>query len=248
MTASPPLLGVNVDHAATLRQARRTPYPDPVEIARLAEDAGADYITAHLREDRRHIQDHDIERLLAELRTHLNLEMAVTEEMLRLAERWRPAEVCLVPEKRAELTTEGGLDVAGQTSRIAEAVARLAAAGCRVSLFIDPEPRQVDAAAAAGAPVVELHTGAWAEVQGEAARRELERLRTAAAHAAALGLRVNAGHGLTTANVGPIAALPQIAELNIGHALISRALYVGIGAAVREMKAAMAAGRAGERV
>lgn len=237
------LLGVNIDHVATLRQARGTRYPDPVQAALLAEEAGADGITVHLREDRRHIQARDV-RLLAEvLNTRMNLEMAVTEEMLQLAETLQPAHVCLVPEKREELTTEGGLDVAGGFETIAAACRRLAAAGCEVSLFIDPEPTQIEAAARAGAPVVELHTGAYAEVTGEAARHEYARLAAAAEMALELGLVVNAGHGLNYHNVEAIAALPGLHELNIGHAIIARALFVGLKEAVAEMKRLAIAGQ-----
>jgi pyridoxine 5-phosphate synthase len=238
-------LGVNVDHIATLRQARGTPYPDPVEAALLAEEAGADSITVHLREDRRHIQAHDVERLAARLRTHLNLEMAVAEEMLEYCARVKPADCCLVPERRAELTTEGGLDVAGDRARIAAAVARLGAAGVRVALFVDPDPRQVDAAAEVGAPVIELHTGRYADGAGEAQAAELQRLAAAARRGRARGLTVHAGHGLHVHNVAPVAALPEIVELNIGHALVARAVFVGLPAAVREMKDAVSRARAG---
>lgn len=235
-----PLLGVNVDHVATLRQARGTRYPDPVQAALLAEQAGADAITVHLREDRRHIQDRDV-RLLAEtLQTRMNLEMAMAGEMLALAEDLRPADCCLVPERREELTTEGGLDVAGQPERTAEACRRLAAAGVRVSLFIDPEPAQLHAAAEAGAPVVELHTGHFAEALDDATiHAEFLRLREAAVLGGSLGLQVNAGHGLHYHNVAPVAALREITELNIGHAIIARAVFTGLEAAVREMKRLM---------
>ncbi|MDC8804326.1 pyridoxine 5'-phosphate synthase [Halomonas pacifica] len=237
------LLGVNIDHIATLRQARGTRYPDPVQAALLAEEAGADGITVHLREDRRHIQERDV-RLLAEvLNTRMNLEMAVTEEMLTLAEAVRPAHVCLVPEKREELTTEGGLDVVGGFAAIAAACTRLAAAGCEVSLFIDPEPSQIEAAAKAGAPVIELHTGAYAEASGEAARQEHERIAAAAELADELGLIVNAGHGLHYHNVEAIAAIPGLHELNIGHAIIARSLFVGLKEAVAEMKRLIIAGQ-----
>jgi len=232
------LLGVNIDHVATLRQARGTTYPSPLEAARAAEDAGADYITLHLREDRRHIQDRDVIDLRKALRTRMNLEAAVTPEMIAFAKRVHPHDVCLVPERRAELTTEGGLDVAGSTRRVARACQGLGAAGVRVSLFIDPARRQVDAALEAGAPVVELHTGAYAEASDSGKRRrELERVRTAAEYAASRGLLVNAGHGLNYDNVGPIAAIARIGELNIGHAIVARAVFVGIARAVREMKA-----------
>lgn len=238
------LLGVNIDHVATLRQARGTAYPSPLEAARAAEDAGADYITLHLREDRRHIQDHDVAALKRALRTHMNLEAAVTPEMIAFARRVRPQDVCLVPERRAELTTEGGLDVAGSWRRVGRACRDLGAAGIRVSLFIDPDRRQVDAALDAGAPVVELHTGAYAETTGSGERRrELERIRTAAEYAASRGLLVNAGHGLNYDNVGPIAAIARIRELNIGHAIVARAVFVGISQAVREMKSLIDAGQ-----
>jgi pyridoxine 5-phosphate synthase len=205
-------LGVNVDHVATIRQARGTRYPDPVMAALLAEQAGADSITVHLREDRRHIQVRDVEVLLRTAQTRVNLEMAVTESMLDLAARHRPTDCCFVPERREELTTEGGLDVASQTQRIASACRRLEEHGIRVSLFVDPDPAQLEASAAAGAPVVELHTGAYAEAEGAAAAKELERIRVAAERAHALGLTVHAGHGLHYRNVAPIAAIPQIVE------------------------------------
>jgi pyridoxine 5-phosphate synthase len=231
------LLGVNIDHIATLRQARGTRYPDPVQAAALAEEAGADGITVHLREDRRHIQDRDIELLAQTLQTRMNLEMAVTEEMLQLAERIRPAHVCLVPEKREELTTEGGLDVLGQEAAIRAACVRLADAGCEVSLFIDPEPAQIDAAVRCGAPVIELHTGNYADAETLVARsEELERLKLASRHAWQLGLVVNAGHGLHYHNVEPVAEIPEINELNIGHGIIARALMVGLKPAVQEMR------------
>ena len=233
------LLGINIDHVATLRQARRARYPDPVHAALAAEQAGADSITLHLREDRRHIQDQDVLALRGLLQTRMNLELAVTEEMLAIAAAVRPTDCCLVPERRLEITTEGGLDVAAQTTRVSEATARLAAAGVRVALFIDPEPRQIQAAHAAGAPVVELHTGTYAEARGAAAAIELERLRSAARFAANLGMEVHAGHGLNYHNVQPVAAVREIVELNIGHALIAQALFVGLPAAVREMKALM---------
>jgi len=237
-----PRLGVNVDHVATLRQARDVDYPDPVEAALLAEAAGADGITVHLREDRRHIRARDVEQLRRRLRVKLNLEMAVTDAMLAFALDIRPADACLVPERREELTTEGGLDVAGHLTRVSDAVARLGAAGIRASLFIDPDPAQLAAAAAAGAPAVELHTGDYANASDPArAARELARLWDAAAEARRLGLEVHAGHGLTLANVGPVAAIPEVVELNIGHAIVARAVFVGFAAAVREMKAALAA-------
>ncbi|SDM57797.1 pyridoxine 5'-phosphate synthase [Franzmannia pantelleriensis] len=236
-------LGVNIDHVATLRQARGTRYPDPVQAALLAEEAGADGITVHLREDRRHIQERDI-RLLAEtLNTRMNLEMAVTEAMIRLAEEVRPAHVCLVPEKREELTTEGGLDVVGGFEAVQAACRRLAAAGSEVSLFIDPEPAQIEAAARAGAPVIELHTGAYAEASGQAARDEHARIAAATEMALELGLTVNAGHGLHYHNVEAIAAIGGIHELNIGHAIIARAMFVGLKEAVAEMKRLVIAGQ-----
>lgn len=236
------LLGVNIDHIATLRQARGTRYPDPVQAALLAEEAGADGITVHLREDRRHIQDRDV-RLLAEvLNTRMNLEMAVTESMLALAEEVRPAHVCLVPEKREELTTEGGLDVAGHFEAVRDACQRLAAVGCDVSLFIDPDPDQIAAAQRAGAPTIELHTGTFAEAGPTQATTEYQRLVAAAEMAVELGLVVNAGHGLHYHNVEVIAAIPGLHELNIGHAIIARALFVGLKDAVAEMKRLMISG------
>jgi len=245
MSARSPIhLGVNVDHVATVRQARGTRYPDPVMAALIAEQAGADSITIHLREDRRHIQDRDLDVLGLAIQSRINLEMAVTEPMLEIAARAAPADCCFVPERRAELTTEGGLDVAGQRLKIATAVARLRERGIRVSLFIDPDFAQIEASAAAGAPVVELHTGAYAEATGGAAARELERLRAAARHANSLGLIVHAGHGLNYHNVAPIAATPEIVELNIGHAIVAQALFDGFAGAVTKMKALMVAARA----
>jgi pyridoxine 5-phosphate synthase len=240
-----PHLGVNVDHIATLRQVRGgVDYPDPVEAALLAEAAGADGITVHLREDRRHIQERDVEVLAKRLRVKLNLEMAVTEGMLAFAARLRPADACLVPERREELTTEGGLDVVGHEARVRDAVSRLTAAGIRVSLFVDPDPGQLEASAAAGAAVVELHTGDYANARDpDAVARELARLRAGAAKARELGLTVHAGHGLTIANVGPVAAIPEVVELNIGHAIVARAVLLGMTAAVREMAAAIRAAR-----
>jgi len=232
-------LGVNIDHVATVRNARGAGYPDPVRAALLAAEAGADGITAHLREDRRHITDADIARLSAELPIPLNLEMAATPEMLAIALNHKPHAACIVPEKREELTTEGGLDAAGQHDRLAPMVAELARAGVRVSLFIEPDPRQIDAAIRLGAPVVELHTGRYAELSGEAQARELRRLSDAAALAAKNGVEVHAGHGLTTDNVAPIAAIPQLRELNIGHFLIGEAIFVGLAESVRAMRAAM---------
>jgi pyridoxine 5-phosphate synthase len=232
-------LGVNIDHVATLRQARGTPYPDPVRAALLAEDAGADAITLHLREDRRHIQDRDVDEIRSRLRTRMNLESAVTPEMLAIALRVRPHDVCLVPERRMELTTEGGLDVAGQRERVAEACRRLGEAGIRVSLFVDADLRQIDAAKAAGAPVIEIHTGHYADAPAERAAAELGRVRAAVEHGNRIGLVVNAGHGLNYDNVGPVASIRGIAELNIGHAIVAQALFSGWQAAVREMKRLM---------
>jgi pyridoxine 5-phosphate synthase len=237
-------LGVNIDHVATLRQARRISYPDPLLAALMAEEAGADSITLHLREDRRHIQDRDVFVMREALQTRMNLEMAVTEEMLRIAQKVRPQDVCLVPESRQEVTTEGGLDVAALGARIADAVSTLSGAGIRVSLFIDPEPAQIDASRRAGAPVVELHTGAYAEAIGASRAREFERLRTAAKHAAAVGLTVNAGHGLNYHNVQPVAAIAEIIELNIGHSIVARAVFDGLAKAVRDMKQLMRDARA----
>ncbi|USU03995.1 pyridoxine 5'-phosphate synthase [Sphingomonadaceae bacterium OTU29LAMAA1] len=236
-------LGVNIDHVATVRNAREAGYPDPVRAALLAVDAGADGITAHLREDRRHITDDDIARLSAELTVPLNLEMAATDEMLAIALRHRPHAACIVPEKREELTTEGGLDAAGQFARLAPLAAHLREAGIRVSLFIEPEAAQIDAAIRLGAPVVELHTGRYAEIDGAARTAELRRLSDAAALAAKNGIEVHAGHGLTFDNVGPIAAIPQVRELNIGHFLVGEALFVGLGDAVRRMREEMDAAR-----
>ena len=232
-------LGVNIDHVATLRQVRRARSPDPLLAALLAEQAGADSITLHLREDRRHVQDHDVERLAASLQTRMNLEMAATAEMTAIARRIRPADVCLVPEKRGELTTEGGLDVAATRRALQPVVAELGAAGIRVSLFIDPELPQIEAALAIGAPAVELHTGSYAGADGARRAAELHRLRAAASAAAAGGLVVNAGHGLDYHNVGPVAAIREIVELNIGHAIVSRAVFSGLAVAVREMKRLM---------
>lgn len=237
-------LGINVDHVATLRQARGTAYPDPVAAALLAEKAGADSITLHLREDRRHIQDDDLRRLKAAMQTHMNLEMAVTDEMLEIAVSVQPRDCCLVPEKREELTTEGGLDVAGQMEKVASACGKLSAAGIRVSLFIDPDPRQLDAALAVGAPVVELHTGAYADAGAASRDGELQRIVEAAAYGKRIGLTVHGGHGLNYENVGPVAEIPEIVELNIGHAIVARAVYDGISVAVSEMKRMMAKARA----
>lgn len=233
-------LGVNIDHIATLRQARGTRYPDPIQAAIEAEQAGADSITLHLREDRRHIQERDVRMLSEILQTKMNLEMAVTEEMLTMAEKYRPADCCLVPEKREELTTEGGLDVAGQLDKMKAACQRLAAANVRVSLFIDPDISQIEAALACGAPVVELHTGRYAEAESDSeAARELAIITEAAQQANARGLQVNAGHGLHYHNTAAIAAIPELVELNIGHAIVARSVFTGFQGAVREMKQIM---------
>ena len=241
----PILLGVNIDHIATVREARGTRFPEVVQAALVAEQAGADGITAHLREDRRHIQDRDIDLLRGLLETRLNIEMAVTDEMVSIASRVRPFACCLVPEKREELTTEGGLDVVGQFERIRSVSQRLLEGGTEVSLFIDAEARQIEAAAKTGAPVIELHTGHYADaITPEARDRELQRLTQAALLAVQMGLRVNAGHGLNYHNVDAIARIPLIRELNIGHAIIARALFSGLDQAVREMKALMVNARA----
>ena len=233
-------LGVNIDHVATLRQQRGTRYPSPVQAALLAESAGADLITLHLREDRRHIQDADVHILRGLLQTRMNLEMAITDEMLGIACQVRPQDACLVPERRQELTTEGGLDVAGHFEQVKHACHTLRDAGVRVSLFIDADDRQLQAAVESGAPVVEIHTGRFADAETEAeAAHELERIRAAAASGNAMGLRVNAGHGLHYHNVQAVAALPGIEELNIGHAIVAQALFVGWENAVREMKRLM---------
>ncbi|AYN95211.1 pyridoxine 5'-phosphate synthase [Pseudomonas sp. LTJR-52] len=240
MFASRLLLGVNIDHVATLRQARGTRYPDPLKAALDAEEAGADGITLHLREDRRHIQERDVRLFKAALQTRMNLEIAITPAMLDLACDVRPEHVCLVPEKREELTTEGGLDVLGQEHRIREAIARLASAGCQVSLFIDPDQQQIEAAARAGAPAVELHTGKYADAASEKIQTlELERIKDGVEAGLSNGLIVNAGHGLHYHNVEPIASIPGINELNIGHAIVAHAVFVGFKQAVIEMKALM---------
>ncbi len=236
-------LGVNIDHVATIRQARGTDYPSPAAAVPIAEQAGADSITVHLREDRRHIQDADLQAIVGVMTTHMNLEMAVTDEMLDIACELRPSDCCLVPEKREELTTEGGLDVLSQQSRIADACARLADAGIRASLFVDPDRAQLDASVEAGAPVVELHTGAYAETSGAEQASELDRLVDASAYAASIGLVVNAGHGLHYENVQPIARIPEIVELNIGHAIVARAVLDGLSVAVSEMKRIMTESR-----
>jgi pyridoxine 5-phosphate synthase len=237
-------LGVNVDHVATLRQARRTTYPDPLFAALVAEQAGADSITIHLREDRRHIQDRDVRMCKDALQTRMNLEMAATEEMLRIALEIKPSDCCLVPERRAEVTTEGGLDVIGQEAALQPMCAQLRAAGIRVSLFIDPDVEQLNAARRSGAPVVELHTGAYADARGEKQAHEFKRIQDAARHAHSIGLTVHAGHGLNYHNVQPIAAIEPIVELNIGHAIIGRAVIDGMHAAVAEMKRLMFQARA----
>jgi pyridoxine 5-phosphate synthase len=236
-------LGINIDHVATVRQARRVSYPDPVHAALLAEQAGADNITLHLREDRRHIQDRDVHSLRPLLKTRMNLEMGLTDEMVDIALGVRPHDCCLVPEKRQEITTEGGLDVAGDVERVAASVRRLQDAGIRVALFIAPDPAQIDAAKRSGAPVIELHTGTYAEATGAEQARELDRLASAARRAAGLGLEVHAGHGLTYHNVIPVAAIPEIVELNIGHCIIARAIFTGLEVAVRDMKALMSEAR-----
>lgn len=232
-------LGVNIDHIATLRQARLTAYPDPIKAALLCLEGGADGITAHLREDRRHIQDADMEQLAAlahDGKLHLNMEMAVTDEMLAIACRLKPQAVCLVPEKREELTTEGGLDVAGHQPRMADAVAKLTDAGCRVSMFIDPTKEQLDASKAIGAPVIELHTGHFANLIGEAQAQELENIREAAAYAKSLGLIVHAGHGLTLENTSAMVDIPEIEGLNIGHAIVADAVFKGLKQATADFK------------
>ena len=232
-------LGVNIDHVATIRNARGGEHPDPVRAAFAAADAGADGITAHLREDRRHITDDDIARLMERLTIPLNLEMAATEEMLEIALRHRPHAACIVPEKREERTTEGGLDAAGQDNHLRLMVARLSEAGIRVSLFIEPDPRQIDAAIRLKAPVVELHTGRYAHLEGEDREQELRRLADAAALAVKNGIEPHAGHGLTFDNVVPVAAIPQFAELNIGHFLVGEAIFTGFESSVRQMRALM---------
>ena len=233
------LLGVNIDHVATLRQARGTTYPDPVKAALICEQAGAEGITLHLREDRRHIQDDDVRRMRPVLKTRMNLEIAVTDEMVAFAQEIKPHHVCFVPEKREEVTTEGGLDVVGHFEDVKAATQTLTAIGCDVSLFIDPDFAQIDAAIACGALTIELHTGAYAEATGEAQQIELERIIKGTEYAAAKGLVVNAGHGLNLGNVVAIAAIPQIHELNIGHSIIAESVFVGLEQAVQDMKAAI---------
>jgi len=238
-------LGVNIDHVATLRQVRRANYPDPLLAALVAEQSGADSITLHLREDRRHIQDHDVRRMRTALQTRMNLEMAATDAMLAIAREVGPQDVCLVPENRTELTTEGGLDVATQVARLTDCCAALRESGSRVSLFVDPDFAQLEASRAAGAPVVELHTGAYAEATGEHQAKELMRLVEAARFGAQIGLTVHAGHGLHYHNVQPVAAIAEIVELNIGHAIVARAVIDGLAGAVREMRALMLEARRG---
>jgi pyridoxine 5-phosphate synthase len=236
-------LGVNIDHVATLRQVRRATYPDPLFAALICEQSGADSITLHLREDRRHIQDHDVRRMRAALQTRMNLELAATDAMLQLAREIAPQDCCLVPERREELTTEGGLDAAAQLPRLKRVCGQLTGDGIRVSLFIDPDVRQLEAALAAGAGVVELHTGAYADARGERQAVELARIAEAARFGASLGLTIHAGHGLNYHNVQPVAAIGEIVELNIGHAILARAVAAGIGAAVADMKALMLGAR-----
>jgi pyridoxine 5-phosphate synthase len=238
-------LGVNIDHVATLRNARGTVYPDPIRAALLAEQAGADVITLHLREDRRHIKDADVVALRPQLVTRMNLEAAVTQEMIDFACKVAPQDVCLVPERREEVTTEGGLDVVRYFKQVEAAVRQLQHEGIRVSLFIDPDERQIAAAAEIGAPVIELHTGRYAEAEGAALAHELERIRLGARFGVERGLKVNAGHGLHYTNVQPIAALDDIGELNIGHAIVAHAIFAGFENAVREMKAIMVDARLG---
>lgn len=239
-------LGVNIDHVATVRNARGTSYPDPVHAAEIAERAGADGITIHLREDRRHIQDRDVRILRETIQTRMNLEMAVTDEMVQIALEIKPEFVCLVPEKREELTTEGGLDVLGQLDKVKAATEQLSAAGIQVSLFIDADEKQIDAAKQCGAPYIELHTGHYAEARSESERQaELAKISSAARYATQLGIKVNAGHGLTYQNVSPIAAIPEIYELNIGHSIIGRAVFDGLAKAVTDMKNIMQEARRG---
>jgi pyridoxine 5-phosphate synthase len=243
-------LGVNIDHVATVRNARGIRHPDPVRAAVLAEKSGADGITAHLREDRRHIADEDIDRLMSEISVPLNFEMAATDEMLEIALRHKPHAACIVPEKREELTTEGGLDAVGGHNHLQHYVGELSKAGIRVSLFIDPEPAQLDAAVSLGAPVVELHTGRFCEVEPAEQDAELERIIVAAAHAETLGLECHAGHGLSFDTVGPVAAIPTVVELNIGHFLIGEAIFGGLESSIKRMRSLMDKARAevsGER-
>ncbi len=238
-------LGVNIDHVASIREARGTQYPEPVTAAAIAEQAGADIITLHLREDRRHIQDRDVALLRETIQTRMNLEMAVTDEMIEIARRTRPEEVCLVPERREELTTEGGLDVAGNFERVQQAILQLSDAGILVSLFVDPDDSQLDASVEAGAPVVELHTGHYADAASNVAvEDEFARIRSAVKHGRSAGLKVNAGHGLHYHNVSRVAAIEGISDLNIGHAIVARAVFTGLAEAVTEMKNLMRAARA----
>lgn len=237
-------LGINIDHVATLRNARGTVYPDPLKAARLAEEAGADLITLHLREDRRHIKDADLMALRPLIQTRMNLECAVTPEMINIACRVQPHDVCLVPEKREEVTTEGGLDVLGHFKAVQAATAQLKGAGIRVSLFIDPVEKQIQAAKDVGATVVELHTGRYADLSGDQQMQELERIRKAAQFGKSIGLRINAGHGLHEGNVMPVAAIAELSELNIGHAIVAEALFKGWQKAITDMKALMVQGRA----
>jgi len=237
-------LGINIDHVATLRNARGTVYPDPLKAARLAEEAGADLITLHLREDRRHIKDADLIALRPLIQTRMNLECAVTPEMIKIACQVQPHDVCLVPEKREEVTTEGGLDVVGHFEAVKAATMQLKAAGIRVSLFIDPDEKQIQAAKDVGATVVELHTGRYADLAGDQQNQELERIRRAAQFGKSIGLRVNAGHGLNEDNVMPVAAIVELSELNIGHAIVAEALFKGWQNAITDMKTLMAQGRA----
>jgi pyridoxine 5-phosphate synthase len=243
MNKNPIFLGVNIDHIATLRQARGTIYPDPIQAAILAEEAGADGITLHLREDRRHIQDRDVVLLKDILQTKMNLEMAVTDEMIAFAEKIKPSACCLVPEKREELTTEGGLDVFSQQQKITEACSRLAAVGTEVSLFIDADKKQIDASKQAGAPVIEIHTGHYADASEDKQQAEFIKIKESIGYAHSIGLQVNAGHGLHYHNVQSIAALPELVELNIGHAIIARAVFTGLKEAVAEMKSLMVGAR-----
>lgn len=237
-------LGINIDHIATLRQARGTHYPSPIDGALLCEQSGADSITLHLREDRRHIQDSDVEILREKLTTKMNLEMATTDEMIAIADRIKPEDCCLVPEKREELTTEGGLEVASQIPRMTDVCAQLAESNIVVSLFIDAQKDQIDAAKVCGAPVIELHTGHYADTQGAEQQQEFERIKSMASYAHSIGLQVNAGHGLTMENTTAIAKIPEIVELNIGHSIIARAVFVGLAQATQEMKALMIEARA----
>jgi len=238
-------LGVNIDHVATIRNARGGRHPDPVQAAKVAVDAGADGITAHLREDRRHISDDDITRLIGEISLPLNFEMAATEEMLAIALDHTPHAACIVPEKREERTTEGGLDAAGGYDHLRPFVARLGEAGIRVSLFVEPDPAQLDAAVSLGAPVVELHTGAYCDADGRERDRQLRRIQAAAAHAAKVGLECHAGHGLTFDTVAAVAAIPNIVELNIGHFLVGEAIFIGLDASIRRMRSYMDQARGG---